>query len=339
MSSKKRVGVIMGGMSGEYEVSLVSGKSVINSLDKNKYDAVPITITKDGKWSNNIISADPNQQSFDVILPILHGTYGEDGKIQGLLEMANLPYVGAGVIGSAAAMDKIVAKQLFETAGLNNVNFEHFLSKDWQKNQSEIIDQIESSLNYPIFVKPANLGSSVGINKVNNKKELVESINEAVKYDRRIIIEESIENCNEIECAVLGNDEPKASVLGEIIPDDDFYSYNDKYIDNKTKLVIPAELSAKIIKNVQEMSIKAFKALDLCGMARVDFLINKDKIFINEVNTIPGFTKISMYPKLWEASGLPYEKLLDELINLAVERHQEKNRLKTTFELGSNINV
>ena len=329
----------MGGMSGEYEVSLVSGKSVINSLDKNKYDAVPITITKDGKWSNNIISADPNQQSFDVILPILHGTYGEDGKIQGLLEMANLPYVGAGVIGSAAAMDKIVAKQLFETAGLNNVNFEHFLSKDWQKNQSEIIDQIESSLNYPIFVKPANLGSSVGINKVNNKKELVESINEAVKYDRRIIIEESIENCNEIECAVLGNDEPKASVLGEIIPDDDFYSYNDKYIDNKTKLVIPAELSAKIIKNVQEMSIKAFKALDLCGMARVDFLINKDKIFINEVNTIPGFTKISMYPKLWEASGLPYEKLLDELINLAVERHQEKNRLKTTFELGSNINV
>jgi len=328
----------MGGMSGEHEVSLISAKSVIESLNKKLYKVVPIKISKAGKWSNDLISADPNQKSFDVVLPILHGTYGEDGKIQGLLEMANIPYAGAGVIGSAVAMDKIIAKQLFGSVGINNVKFEYFIAKDWSADKPKIIKQIEANLSYPLFVKPANMGSSVGISKVKSKKQLAAAINQAAGFDRRIIVEESVENCREVECAVLGNNNPKASVPGEVIPEDEFYTFSDKYINGKTRFKIPANLPKKLNKSIQELSIKAFKVLDLAGLARVDFLVDPGgKIYINEVNTIPGFTSISMYPKLWDESGLSYGKLLDELIRLAIERHQEKSQLKTTFNLKPKV--
>ena len=328
----------MGGMSGEHEVSLISAKAVIESLNKKLYKVEPIKISKAGKWSNDLISADPNQKSFDVVLPILHGTYGEDGKIQGLLEMANIPYAGAGVIGSAVAMDKIIAKQLFGSVGINNVKFEYFIAKDWSADKPKIIKQIEANLSYPLFVKPANMGSSVGISKVKSKKQLAAAINQAAGFDRRIIVEESVENCREVECAVLGNNNPKASVPGEVIPEDEFYTFSDKYINGKTRFKIPANLPKKLNKSIQELSIKAFKVLDLAGLARVDFLVDPGgKIYINEVNTIPGFTSISMYPKLWDESGLSYGKLLDELIRLAIERHQEKSQLKTTFNLKPKV--
>ncbi len=364
---KLRVGVIMGGMSGEHEVSVVSADSVMRALDKNKYEVIPIGITKKGKWisgpetvkilkqgmfnpklAEKIILPDPTQKSLmsisqnritkdtglDVVFPLIHGTYGEDGKLQGLLEMANIPYVGCGVLGSAVGMDKIVMKNLFIQSGLKTVKFSYFIKKDWLNSQSRIIDKIEKELDYPIFVKPANLGSSVGIHKAKDQNELIKAIIDAVKYDRRVIVEEAVVDGREIECAVLGNDEPRASVPGEIIPKLEFYSYEAKYVDEKgADLEVPARLKEEQVKKIQAMSIKAFKALDLAGMARVDFLIDqKGQIFISEVNSVPGFTKISMYPKLWEASDLPYEKLLDRLIELAMERHQEKNVLVTSFD-------
>lgn len=360
----------MGGKSGEHEVSVISAASVIKALDRKKYEVIPIGITKTGKWisgtqtikilkSQNshkllekILLPDPNQKSLvaiknnhfsyqkplDVIIPILHGTYGEDGKIQGLLELADIPYVGAGVLGSAMGMDKIVMKQLFQQAGLLTPQFIYFTSNQWPKKKLAIVREVGKKLKYPLFVKPANLGSSVGINKAKNKNELIENINEACQFDRRIIIEQAVANIREIECAVLGNDEPLASVPGEVVPGDEFYSYKDKYIDNKSQLIIPANLNKKLTGQIQQASIKVFKLLDLAGMARVDFFLeNNKKLFINEVNTIPGFTSISMYPKLWEASGLPYAKLLDTLIKLALERHRQKQRLKTSYSLKPKV--
>jgi len=367
MSKKLRIGVIMGGMSGEHEVSVVSAASVINALNKNKYEVIPIGITKTGKWisgletvqilknnmsvdnlANRIILPDPNQtslvsiegnqlslsQPLDVVIPLIHGTYGEDGKLQGLLELANIPYVGCGVLGSAVGMDKIVMKNLFKSVGLKTPAFLNCLKNEWGNNQSAILNQINKVLSYPLFVKPANLGSSVGISKVKTKAELKEAIVKAFQYDRRVIVEESIEQAREIECAILGNYDPQASVLGEIIPHHEFYSYEAKYVDEQgAGLEIPAKLDDEQVKLVQEMAIQAFKALDLAGMSRADFLINPEgDIYINEVNTVPGFTKISMYPKLWEATGLPYDQLIDKLIELAIERHQEKSRLKTSFD-------
>ena len=371
MKKKLRVGVLLGGMSGEHEVSVISGASVIKALDKNKYKVIPIGISKNGKWisgietvnylkskthhqlQEKILLPDPGKKGLmtvkkakitpnkplDVVIPVLHGTYGEDGKIQGLLEMVNIAYVGAGVLGSAVGMDKIIMKDLFRQAGLKTVEYDYFLRKDWQKNSSKAIKQIESKLKYPVFIKPANLGSSVGINKAKNRLELREAIKDAVKYDRRIIVEEAVKNCREIECAVLGNDKPKASVLGEVLPSHEFYSYEAKYTDeNGAKLEIPARLNSKIVREVQRIAVSAFKALDLAGMARVDFFLGKNQtIFINEVNTIPGFTEISMYPKLWQASGLSNKKLLDELIKLAMERHREKNKLKTSYKPTSDL--
>jgi len=367
MPKKLRVGVMMGGRSGEHEVSVVSASSVIKALNKDKYDVVPIGITKTGQWisgpgtveslkagmsnqqlAEKILLPDPNHQSLvslkpdglaaetalDVVIPLIHGTYGEDGKLQGLLEMANLPYVGCGVLGSAVGMDKVIMKNLFRQAGLLTPDFVLVLKKDWLAGELEVLKTVAAELTYPVFVKPANLGSSVGISKVKDPAGLARALAEAFKYDRRAIVEKSIENNREIECAVLGNDEPEASVPGEIIPHHEFYSYEAKYVDeNGAGLAVPAKLDEPVVRKIQELSLTAFKALDLSGMARVDFLLDPaGRIYLNEVNTVPGFTKISMYPKLWQASGLPYDKLIDRLIELALARHQEKNALKTSFD-------
>ncbi len=366
MTTKLRVGVIMGGRSGEHEVSIISGQSLIKALDKNKYEIIPIGITKSGKWitdnvintlkagsdndnkelTEKILTPQPhthqlmalNEQKMtnlglDVVFPVLHGTYGEDGSIQGLFELANLPYVGAGVLGSAVGMDKVIMKKIFAWFDLPQVSYADILKTDWLEDQDKKIKLIEEVLAYPVFIKPANLGSSVGINKAKNKNELIKAIDIAFDYDRKVIIEEGLEDIREIECAVLGNDQPKASLPGEVKPSDEFYSYQDKYIDGKTQFEIPAKLDNKLVNEIQEMSVKAFQALDLSGMARVDFFLTKDnELILNEVNTIPGFTKISMYPKLWGVSGLKYEKLLDKLINFALEKHKQKNELKTSYK-------
>ena len=369
--SKIRVGVIFGGRSAEHEVSLVSAASVINALDKRKYEIIPIGITHEGKWLSSadalkllksgchlwrvpeeillpdpkrrgLVRIDPqlpirNSKCLDVIFPVLHGTFGEDGAVQGLFELADIPYVGAGVLGSAVGMDKVVAKQLCERAGIPIVPYRWFLVKQYKRNAKEIIVSIESTLSYPCFVKPANLGSSVGISKAHGRKELVRAIQLAAKYDRKILVEKSIERSREIEVSVLGNDDPVASVPGEIISSNEFYDYDAKYVDGKSRSIIPAHLPQSAVKKVQELAVRSFQVTDCAGMARIDFLVVKksNKIFFNEINTIPGFTSISMYPKLWEASGLPYPRLLDRLIGLAIERHLEKSRMKRTYHTKS----
>ena len=364
MSAKLKVGVIFGGRSGEHEVSLVSATSIINALDKEKYDVVPIGITQAGRWLSSgkalhllkskdavdqeperFLAPEPNRQALvslngetdarlDVVFPAVHGTYGEDGTLQGLLELANIPYVGAGVLGSAVGMDKIVQKQLYEQAGIPITKYLRFISSQVPSRLKTIIADIEKQLKYPLFTKPANTGSSVGISKAHNRKELAECLREAARYDRKVIVEQGVQSAREIECAVLGNDDPEASVCGEIIPSNEFYDYDAKYVDGKSSSVIPAKLPAKTMKEVRRIAVRAFKVLDLAGMARVDFFVTKKKnrIYLNEVNTIPGFTSISMYPKLWEASGISYSALLDRLIALAIERHREKNAIRTSYQ-------
>ena len=267
----------------------------------------------------------------DVIFPVLHGTFGEDGTIQGLLELAGIPYVGAGVLGSAAGMDKDVMKRLFAAAGLPIVKHVTVLRGQWEKEPKKARKEIESKLKYPVFVKPANLGSSVGISKVHDRRELGPAMDLAAGFDRKIVIEQGVggkKKAREIECSVLGNDEPKASVAGEIVPVKEFYDYAAKYLDEGSELLIPAKLSKRLTKEVQEMAVAAFKAVDCAGLARVDFLLDPttEKLYLNEINTMPGFTAISMYPKLWAASGLEYPKLIDRLIDLAMERHAEKSK-------------
>jgi D-alanine-D-alanine ligase len=365
MKNKLNVGVIFGGRSAEHEVSLVSATSVINALDKKKYDVIPIGITLDGRWISSpdalnvlksrkninkqpqkVLLPDPNYKSLlnlflkkmedgeiNIVFPVLHGTYGEDGTIQGLFEMANIPYVGAGVLGSSVAMDKIIARQLFRSAGIPITKDVWFLYKEFKNNQSSIINNIEKELGYPCFIKPPNLGSSVGISKAHNRVDLIKSIILASKYDRKILIEKSVENAREIEVSVLGNDNPKVSIPGEIFPSNEFYDYDAKYVDEKSKSAIPARLPKIVVKKIQEYAIRGFRAVDCSGMARADFLIenNTYKIYFSELNTIPGFTSISMYPKLWEASGISYPKLLDNLIELALQRHAEKLKFKTAY--------
>jgi len=372
MGRKIRVGVLFGGRSGEHEVSLVSAEHVIRALDKSKYEIIPIGISKKGTWltqSNplnklkqdqlkelkfeKIITPDPTKKSLvtvinkyftaknkkfnffkklDIVFPILHGTYGEDGTVQGLLELANLPYVGANVLASAIGMDKVIQKKLFQQANLPTVDYIYFLKKDFKKNSNLTIKKA-AQLKFPLFVKPANLGSSVGITKIYNKRELLPAIKYAARYDRKIIIEKAVINPREIEVAVLGNDNPRASVPGEIVASSEFYDYDAKYIDGLSKTVIPAKLKKTIATKIRAMAITAFKVIDCSGMARVDFLVTaKDQIYLSELNTIPGFTTISMYPKLMKASGLPYSKLLDTLIKLALERHHEKSCLSTTYQ-------
>jgi D-alanine-D-alanine ligase len=345
--SKVRVGILFGGKSGEHEVSLRSAASVAEALDKSKYDVVPIHITKEGHWlsaaeslkllpsagvsrssSENAIqlSFDPTaRQPVDVVFPVLHGTYGEDGTVQGLLEMAGLPYVGAGVLGSAAGMDKDVMKRLFRDNGLPVVEWILLLRSDLGGAR----EKMEQAFGYPVFVKPANLGSSVGISKAHGAKELEQALELAASFDRRIIVERAVD-ARELECSVLGNDKPIASLPGEIVPAGEFYDYDAKYVNEDSRLLIPAPLSPEQTAELRDFACRAFQAIDCAGMARVDCFLERGtgKIFLNELNTIPGFTSISMYPKLWEATGIPYSGLLDRLIALALERHEEKRRTK-----------
>lgn len=278
----------------------------------------------------------------EVVFPVLHGPFGEDGTLQGVLEMAGLPYVGCGVAASALAMDKALAKKVFESANIPQARYVVAAVWQWQNHKNRVIDEIESTLDYAMFVKPANMGSSVGISKAKNQDELSNAIDHALEFDNKIIIEQALENCHEIECAILGNAHlgkacPAASLPGEIVPGAEFYNYETKYIDDKSSAVIPAPLDAKTTERVQQLAIQAFKAIDGRGLARVDFFVRKDshkgshEVILNELNAMPGFTPISMYPKLWEASGLPYSKLIDRLIELAIENHQAKQSLKRVF--------
>ena len=354
---KLRVGVIYGGRSGEHEVSVASAASIFKHLDSSRYEAVPIRIEKNGQWTlgakaPEAISAaavlkqgpiealervEPSAAvtgiGLDVVFPILHGPYGEDGTVQGLLELANVPYVGAGVLGSAVGMDKAVMKTLFAARGLPIVPHVVVLRREWSADSAGLTGAIARELRYPMFVKPANLGSSVGISKAKSDEEFRAAMELALQYDRKVVIEAAVPNAREIECSVLGNDEPEASVPGEIIPSREFYDYEAKYLDEGSRPLIPAPLDAAQTAEIRRLAIEAFRAVDGAGMARVDFLLAREtgETFLNEVNTIPGFTTISMYPKMWEGSGLPYPALLDRLITLALERHAEKQQLRTSI--------
>lgn len=348
--SKKKLGVIFGGMSTENEVSVVSANSVLNNLDKEKYEIYPIYIDKDGEWweykedNNNrewgqevekkekIENIIKYLKDLDVMFPVLHGLYGEDGTIQGLFELLKKPYVGCGVLASSVGMDKVYTKVVFEKAGLNQANYEYirkfkdkYIYVDKQFNEKilgleETVKEISKNLTFPMFIKPSNSGSSVGINKAKNEKELEEYLKYAAKFDNKVLIEEGIEG-REVECAVLGNEEVIASCVGEIKPAEEFYSYDAKYKNEESKTEIPANIPEDISNEIRKQAIKAFKAIDGKGLSRVDFFVEKNtnKIYINEINTLPGFTSISMYPKLFEESGITYKELLNKLIELALE--------------------
>jgi D-alanine-D-alanine ligase len=359
-----RVGVLFGGRSGEHEVSLISAASVIQALDPEKYEAVPIGITKDGRWlagtaahkmlpdvlrsgERVMLSADPNVAALvpvsnsrpdalrvDVVFPVLHGTYGEDGTVQGLLDLAGLPFVGSGVLGSAVGMDKDMQKRLFLQAKLPVGDFLAITRAAWEKSRGKVLSAMRKKFRFPVFVKPATLGSSVGMTKAHDARELAAAMDLAAEFAQKILVERAIRG-REIEVSVLGNEDPKASIPGEIVPHREFYDYAAKYLEEGTRLVIPARLNRAQVKRFQEYAVRAFRALECLGMARVDFFLEQHtgRILLNEINTIPGFTSISMYPKLWEASGLPYRELLDRLIELALAQHREKQRTKYSIEL------
>ena len=400
---KLRVGILFGGRSGEHAVSLLSAASVLQAIDRKKYEIIPIGITKEGRWVSasdaerllnggsatevrNLRAGDPEATSaaavlargesvivppvpsqkknkalvpfetsaravdvqagsraldLDVVFPVLHGTFGEDGTVQGLLELAGIAYVGSGVLGSSAGMDKDVMKRLFAAAKLPITKHVSFLRAEWESSPRKIATKIEAALKYPLFVKPANLGSSVGISKVHDRKELAPALRLAAKYDRKIVVEQGVGGkrgkARELEVAVLGNDRPEASVVGEIVPGEEFYSYESKYLKEGSVPVIPAKLTKQQSKQVREMAVAAFQACDCSGLARVDFLMDSGptgRIYLNEINTLPGFTSISMYPKLWEASGVPYPELINRLIALALERRAEKDRNSYSFDEG-----
>jgi D-alanine-D-alanine ligase len=365
MNRKLKIGVVFGGRSGEHEVSLVSATSVMQALDRGKYDVIPIGITPEGRWVSSpealrmlkekagmeheperFLVPEPTRRSLvpadapgaagegvDVIFPLIHGTYGEDGTLQGLLELADLPYVGAGVLGSALGMDKIAQKLVCAKAGIPVARYVWFPSSEYERNPRAAVRRVERALTYPLFVKPANTGSSVGITKAHTRAELLEGIAQAARYDRRVIVEQGIRNAREIECAVLGNDEPVVSVPGEILPSNEFYDYDAKYVDGKSQAIIPARLPRAVTARLQKLARLAYTATDCAGMARADFFVTRggQRVVFNELNTLPGFTSISMYPKLWEASGLAYGALLDRLIELALERHREKGRLVRSY--------
>jgi D-alanine-D-alanine ligase len=367
MTQKLRIGVVFGGRSGEHEVSLNSAASVIKHLDPDKYEVIPIAIDRAGTW---LLGVDPQQwlpadatpapstapvvslttdphlrgliptrgtpslmvpANLDVIFPVLHGTYGEDGTIQGLFEMANMPYVGCGVLGSAVGMDKEIMKALFRSADLPIIETLTFLRTMWERHPDRVLDTVEQRLHYPCFVKPANLGSSVGVNKANNRAELTSALALAAEYDRKIIIEQGID-CREFSCAVMGNDKPLASVVGEIIAGSEFSDYNDKYINHTIRFEIPAHISSEDAQFLCTKALAAYQTLDLNGLARVDFFLDKktNQYYINEVNTLPGFTEMSLYPKLWAASGIEYTQLLDRLIEFALQRYRERQGMRVT---------
>jgi D-alanine-D-alanine ligase len=345
--AKLRVAVLFGGRSGEHEVSIRSAASVIGALDRSRYTVIPAAIDKRGLWLSPADSAallpaesrkdlstgqelriDPQpgrSVGADVVFTVLHGTFGEDGTVQGLLELADIAYVGSGVLGSSCGMDKDVMKRLFRESGLPAVDHIALLRHEIDLHWREPVERF----GYPLFVKPANLGSSVGISKANNEAELREALRQAAQYDRKLVVEPGIDG-REIEVAVLGNDQPEASIAGEIIPTSGFYSYDSKYLDDSAKLEIPAQLAPAQLAEVQQIAVKAFQAVNCRGLARVDFFLERQtgRFLLNEVNTMPGFTSISMYPKMWEASGIPYTRLVDRLIELALERHAEKQTIR-----------
>jgi D-alanine-D-alanine ligase len=358
-----RIGILFGGRSGEHEVSLASAASVIRGLDPDKYEAVPIGISKEGHWligasaqkmlpevlkggQRVMMTADPTDaalvkldgsgggQRIDVVFPVMHGTFGEDGTIQGLLDLAGLPFVGAGVLGSAIGMDKDVAKRLLQVAKIPVVPWITVHRHQWESKPQEIQNAVEEKFAYPVFVKPATLGSSVGMTKAHSREELAPALNLAAEFAMKILVEQCVV-AREIEVSVLGNHDPKASIPGEIVPHREFYDYAAKYLEEGSKILIPAELKPAQVNKIQKYAVDAFRALELSGMARVDFFLEKagGKIYLNEVNTIPGFTSISMFPKMWEASGLPFRELIDKLIELALEQHAEKARTKYQIEL------
>ncbi|MBK8431380.1 MAG: D-alanine--D-alanine ligase [Chloroflexi bacterium] len=358
-----RVGVIFGGRSGEHEVSLRSAESVMRALDPAKYEVVPIGITHDGHWlageamqmleagtgettavlfppaphSGALLAMNGRAETastLDVVFPVLHGTYGEDGTIQGLLELADVPYVGAGVVGSAVGMDKAIFKQVMTANGLPILPWRLVQSHTWRKEPDRVLDALEAALPYPMFVKPANLGSSVGISKCQNRAELAAGLAEAAQYDRRLVVEQGAQ-VRELEVSVLGNEEPIASVVGEIRPRREFYDYVAKYVSDDSELLIPAPLDEATAEAIRALAVHVFQAVDCAGLARVDLMLDKvtGEVYVNEINTIPGFTSISMYPKLWQATGLSYSELLDKLIELAIERHDTKRQI--SFQLVS----
>jgi len=368
VSDKLTVGVIFGGRSGEHEVSLMSATSVLDALDPKKYDIVQIGITHDGRWlsgpaallafkqgqvedlepvtilpepgRDGLYQSDEGRQlsllhKVDVVFPVLHGSFGEDGTLQGMLELAEIAYVGAGVLASSVAMDKGVFKNLMRVYQIPVVDFIVLLSKQVEQDIEACVSQAEAMAAYPLFTKPANMGSSVGVSKANDREQLVLGLRHAAKYDRRLLVERGVD-AREIEVSVLGNDEPEASVAGEIVPAAEFYSYEAKYIDDTSDLIIPASITEETSDEIRRLAVEAFKAIDGAGMARADFLLERqtNRIFMNELNTIPGFTKISMYPKLWDASGLPYPTLMDRLIELALERRAQSDQLVRRYGEG-----
>ncbi len=356
-----RVGVLFGGRSAEHEVSLRSALSIMEAMDRDKYELVPIAVSKAGEWrrlDSGALAGPPHtlalqgdrvallphpedqslvpldsgaegagdpRKPLDVVFPVMHGPLGEDGTVQGLFELADIPYVGSGVLGSAVGMDKAAMKALFLQRQLKIPAHRVFLRKRWRDDARGVLEECESAFAYPWFVKPANLGSSVGISKVHDEGEFGPAMDEAAQYDRKLVVEAAVEHAREVEVAVMGNDEPAASVVGEILPSHEFYDYESKYLDEATRLIIPAELPEAVANQVRDMAVEAFLALDCAGLARVDFLIDgkTSEVYLSEVNTMPGFTSVSMYPKLWEASGVPYAELIDKLIALALERHGE----------------
>ncbi|MBI3957300.1 MAG: D-alanine--D-alanine ligase [Chloroflexi bacterium] len=361
-SSTLRIGVLFGGKSGEHEVSLASARTVMAALEQAGYQTVPIGISPEGRWltsgdpltrlTNGEIDANslvlslsnvshserstsqaltpfvPMEErlpTVDLIFPVLHGPYGEDGTVQGLLEMAGMPYVGDGVLASAAGMDKITSKMIFSAAGIPQVDYRALSRRKWQTQRERLLDEIEAAFVYPLFAKPANLGSSVGVSKVRNRRQLEEALDLACAYDRRVLVEMGVEKAREIEVSVLGNDEPVASIPGEIVPGNEFYDYEAKYEDGRSQLIIPAVLAPEQEAEVRSLAVRAFRALDCAGLARVDFLLAGDgTLYLNELNTMPGFTRSSMYPKLWEASGVPLPELVRRLVDLALERHADR---------------
>jgi D-alanine-D-alanine ligase len=358
-----RVGILFGGRSGEHEVSLASAASVIRGLDPDKYEAVPIGISKEGHWligsaaqkmlpevlkggQRVMMTADPTDaalvkldgsgggQRIDVVFPVMHGTFGEDGTIQGLLDLAGLPFVGAGVLGSAIGMDKDVTKRLLQVAKIPVVPWITVHRHEWESNPEGTQGAVELKFSYPVFVKPATLGSSVGMTKVHSREELAPALNLAAEFAMKVLIEQCVV-AREIEVSVLGNHDPKASIPGEIVPHREFYDYAAKYLEEGSQILIPAQLKPAQVTKIQKYAVDAFRALELSGMARVDFFLEKagGKIYLNEVNTIPGFTSISMFPKMWEASGVFFRELIDKLIELALEQHAEKARTKYQIEL------
>jgi D-alanine-D-alanine ligase len=350
----RRIAVLFGGRSGEHEVSVRSAASIIAGLNSlGKFEVMPVMISKDGGWFYREVRVtvlpDPASRGLyilegeetgrllpvDLVFPVLHGPYGEDGTIQGLLELACIPYVGAGVAGSAVGMDKVLMKAVLSQAGIPVGEHLWFTAFHWQGQSETLACRVERELGFPCFVKPANLGSSVGVSKVYRAAELPAAVESALRYDRKVLVEKFLPG-RELEVSVLGNDDPEASVVGEVIPCNDFYDYQAKYLDDRSKLIIPAKLSAELTEQVRGLAVSTFRALDCSGMGRVDFFADDvtGQVYVNEINTIPGFTSISMYPKMWEASGLPFAGLLDRLVELALERHAEKSLLETSYIPG-----